>query len=102
MAMWLKSATSHLIPVGTAVSAVGHRTITMYGCFGTAQPLRVRMRARSATPAMRPVNSPITKTIAAAIAIAIPVRCTLTTLGIWTPFRMRRIERKMLHCVNKL
>src|SRR5262249_8827616 len=41
IAMWLKSATSHLIPVGTAVSAVGHRTITMYGCFGTAQSLRV-------------------------------------------------------------
>jgi hypothetical protein len=38
----MKSATSHLIPVGTAVSAVGHRIITMYGCFGTTQSLRSR------------------------------------------------------------
>ena len=86
MAMWLKSATSHLIPVGTAVSAVGHRTITMYGCFGTAQSLRVQKRARSAAPAMRPVNSPSTKPIVTAIAVAIPMRRMSTTPSICTPF----------------
>jgi hypothetical protein len=50
VAMWLKSVTSHLIPVGTAVSAVGHRTITMYGCFGTAQSLRMQKSVLSAHP----------------------------------------------------
>jgi hypothetical protein len=84
--MWLKSATSHLIPVGTAVSAVGHRTITMYGGFGTAQSLHVRKSARSASPEIRPVNSPSTKPIVATIAVGIPMDCPTTTLSICTPF----------------
>ena len=86
IAIWLNSATSHLMPVGTAMSAVGHRTITMYGCFGTAQSLRVRRSARSATPEIRPVNSPSTKPIVATIAAGTPMGRPMTTLSIHTPF----------------
>ena len=86
IAMWLKPATSHLIPVGTAVSAVGHRTITMYGCFGTAQSLRVRGSARSATFQIRLVNSPSTKPIVATIAAGTPMGRPMTMLSIRAPF----------------
>ena len=86
IAMWLKSATSHLMPVGTAVSAVGHRTITMYGCFGTAQSLRVRKTAHSATSEIRPASGPSTKPIVATITVGIPMDHPTTTLNICAPF----------------
>jgi hypothetical protein len=100
--MWLKSVTSHLIPVGTAVSAVGHRTITMYGFFGTAQSLGVQKRARSAIPEISAVKSPSTKPVVAAMALGKPLGCPKTTLTIMHPVCMRRIERTMLHRVNNL
>src|SRR5262249_19606597 len=66
------------------------------------QSLRARKRARSATPEIGPVNSPPTEQIAAAIAVGKPIGCPTTTLSIRTPVCMRRIERTMLHCVNKV